>query len=415
MAAMVAGMFLTNLLPDPNGPGWPTEKDMTAPLPFPPPPPPGGTPAPKAPPAPIAGKFGPPPIALPGMLPPPPWQLQGQLPPGAWFAWDLIQLSRYIKDNFGLRSSLPLFRASIREALDSPDTRIVHRGRNGQLFWAREGTPEQSFGTLIRVDAVTRFVEMVTQMQATLSPFGARMVVALPPNAQSVDWQLFSPWSGNIPPRPSEYDLALSELKAHGITTVDLRAALRNLPWPRYLVADTHWNTRSSVAAFNAIMAGIGHPDWEVDMGQVVGPLEPTRVGDLQRHLKGGDIIKQQDFQLNFPPTVPERRFDSATFHSLHEFPGFNAFVRDYGKGGPRVLILGDSFTVTVWSNLFFNAKVSEVAWMHYSKRTLGSCDFDFNDVIRFRPQIVIVARAERFFPCFGDAWPKGLPRPDAS
>lgn len=74
--------------------------------------------------------------------------------------------------------------------------------------------------------------------------------------------------------------------------------------------------------------------------------------------------------------------------------------------------MLGDSFTATVWPRLFANAPVKEVAWMHASARVTGNCDFSFADVERYAPDLIIYARTERFFPCYGDAWPVGLPRP---
>lgn len=320
-------------------------------------------------------------------------------------------IGSFMQDNFGFRATLPVLRREMRAALASPDSRPFYAGRDGQLFWGREQTPAQSAGALVRAANVQRFVVMVGEMQRVLGPKGTRIVVALPPNAQSVEVEALPAWNEALSYPVTEYDLALAGLKAEGITTVDLRTVLKASPRPRYLLTDTHWNARSSVLAFNAVMVAAGHPDWQVNPAEVIGRSMPAARGDLLRSARMPPEVNEEDFRLAIPDKASKPRFDPTLKHS-NEHVAFKSVVRDYAPTGLRVLIMGDSFTASVWPRLFVNAPVKDVAWVHASARVTGNCDFNFDDVRRYAPDLIIFARTERFFPCYGDDWPTGLPRP---
>lgn len=325
---------------------------------------------------------------------------------GLWFR----NLGTFLGDNFGFRASLPVLRREMREVLDSPDSRPFYVGRDGQLFWGHEQTPAQSAGALLRRANIARFVDMIGEMQQILEPLGTRMVVAMPPNTQSVELEALPEWNDGLNYRVTEYELVMSGLAARGVTTVDLRKVLREAPRPRYLLTDTHWNRRSSLLAFNAVMVGAGHPDWQVDPEKVLGPLEPASRGDLLRTMRMPPEVKEENFRLTLPTPEPPMRTDPA-LGTTNPVGNFASVVYDYAPKGMRVLIMGDSFTVGMWPKLFSNAPVKEVGWMHASARPTGNCDFDFDTVKRFAPDLLIYVRSERFVPCFGADWPTGLPR----
>lgn len=323
-------------------------------------------------------------------------------------------IGSFVNDNFGFRASMPVWRRWVREEMDAQDTRPFYAGRDGQLFWGREETPEQSSGALVRRAAVDRFVAMVGEMQRVLGPMGTKIVVALPPNAQSVELEALPAWNDFLDYPTTEYQLALEGLAFEGVTTVDLRKELRHAPRPRYLMTDSHWNFRTSLLAFNAIMRGAGHPDWQVKLDEVLGPLVPAPRGDLLRAMRMPPQVKEENFELRIVDKGSAPRLDPALRHHNAHF-AFRSTVRDYAPTGPRVLIMGDSFSAFLWQRLFMNAPVSVVGWMHASRRVLGQCDFNFDDVKAFKPDLLIMARNERFFPCFRpDDWPTGLPRPHA-
>jgi hypothetical protein len=319
----------------------------------------------------------------------------------------------FVNDNFGFRASLPVLRRTLREALASPDSYPIYAGRDGQLFWGLERTPEQSSGAVVRSVEVARFVTMIGVMQRQLQPLGTKVVVALPPNAQSVELEALPAWNDLLRYPTTEYDVALAGLRAEGVSAVDLRQVLRDSPRPRYLLTDTHWNERSSLLAINAVMVAAGHANWQVNPAGVVGlPVPMGRRGDLLRAMRMPPEVKEENFKLRLKDRAGDARPDPAlTHHNTH--PAFRSVARDYAATGARVLILGDSFSAGLWPRLFVNGDVSVVGWMHASHTVTGTCDFNFDDVVRFKPDLLIYARTERFFVCPPHAWPVGLPEPD--
>ncbi|MFG1480814.1 hypothetical protein V5F53_19465 [Xanthobacter sp. V4C-4] len=346
------------------------------------------------------------------------WKVRTPLEPD----WGLVKTVQvmarnapaFLQDNFGFRATLPVLRRTLRAALDAPDSYPIYAGRDGQLFWGVERTPEQSAGAVVRASEVARFVTMIGVLQRQLAPLGTKVVVALPPNAQSVELEALPAWTDLLAYPTTEYDLALKALAAEGVRAVDLRQVLRASPRPRYLLTDTHWNARSAVLAFNAVMVAAGQPGWQVNAAEVVGPLEPMARGDLLRAMRMPPDVKEENFRIRLKDRAGDVRLDPALIHH-NTHPAFRSVARDYAPTGARVLILGDSFTAGLWQRLFVNADVSVVAWMHASHTVTGTCDFNFTDVARFKPDLLIYARTERFFICPPHAWPVGLPEPDGN
>ncbi|MGU3494892.1 alginate O-acetyltransferase AlgX-related protein [Xanthobacteraceae bacterium A53D] len=322
------------------------------------------------------------------------------------------RLTFYFGDNFGFRATLPVLRRDVREAADSPHDKNVYRGRNGNYFWAGERTPEQSTGLLVRPDAVERFVQVAAILQREVAPFGAKVVVAVPPNAQSVELEAqpyYTPGVGHR--RVTEYDLMLAGMKREGVTAVDLRKVLResDLSGSRYRAADSHWDNRATVVAFNATMAAAGHPDWHVDLKEAIGPTFRPSVSDLLVQKRVPREVVDLNYTLIFR-SEPARSTNPA-FKPIHEAPNFLPYVIKYKDEGPRVLVMGDSFTIRNWPLLFSYTPVAEAAWIGFSRMTYGHCNFDADEVKAYKPDVIIIARTERYFPCL-NTWPQNLPKP---
>lgn len=257
------------------------------------------------------------------------WSLDRKL--NLWFR----NIGSFVQDNFGFRATLPVLRRELRADLNSPDSKPFYAGRDGQLFWGRERTPSQSAGALVRAANVERFVDMIGEMQRVLAPRGTRIVVALPPNAQSVEVEALPAWNDLLDYPTTEYDLALAGLAARGVTAVDLRPVLKASPRPRYLLTDTHWNARSSILAFNAVMVAAGHPDWQVDPAAILGPLKPAARGDLLRAMRMPPEVKEEDFRLNLPGKASRPRPDPV-LRTINEHVAFRSVVRDYAPTASR-------------------------------------------------------------------------------
>ena len=124
---------------------------------------------------------------------------------------------------------------------------------------------------------------MCAILRRELARRGAKLIVAIPPNAQSIAIDDLPPWSRSKVRPPLEYDLALQELARNGIQTVDLKTSWleRADDIPLYRLTDTHWNNRAAVLAFDLLVSAAGHPKWNVDPATALGPLAQIPGGDL--------------------------------------------------------------------------------------------------------------------------------------
>lgn len=311
--------------------------------------------------------------------------------------------STYVADNFGYARSLPLLRGSVQYALGTSSNPKVFVGQRGHLYYNGDRVTAQATGSIYRRDQVRRFADMAEALQRALAP-GDRVVVLLPPNAQSVATDDLPAWwhiEG-----PLEYDLALRELRARGITAVDVKATLAAMPDANelYRRTDTHWRWKAAILAFNMTMDAIGRSEWSPDPESVLAPLAPVPAGDLARLLGLQDYLTDEDYPLRGAEAPPG--WTAIDVIRSPPFEGiFDPYAFERAGNSERVLVLGDSFTAGLWRPLLLRSGASRIGWMHHA-----ACGFDFADIVRFNPTYVILAPAERAMPCGAKRWPHGLP-----
>ena len=304
----------------------------------------------------------------------------------------------------------PLLRGLIKYELGASSSPKVYIGRNHHLFYAAEYAPDQSAGAIYRKPETFHFINMATVLKHELGRLGAKLVIAFPPNAQSVPVGDLPFWSKPHP--PLEYDLAISELRQLGITTVDLKtpmlqqeAASQNGA-SLYRLTDTHWSNAGAVLAFNLVVEGAGFAQWKVDPASALGPVSSVPSGDLARFIGIQPYLTDHDTAMAPAPENAWRKLDILRSPPYAGVFDTYAFEREATTANQRVLVLGDSFTQSFWLKLLQRIDAQRVGWMHH-----GICGFDFADVERFEPTLVILAPTERAMPCALSSWPLGLPR----
>ena len=322
----------------------------------------------------------------------------------------IATISDYLRVNTRYVALAPLLRGIIGYKLGSSLSPKVYIGRNDHLYYADEQAAAQSAGAIYRRLEVLHFVEMAAVLQRTLSRRDVKLVVAIPPNAQSIAVEDL-PWSSNKQ-WPLEYDLALTELHKRGAKVVDLKAALLALNDGNavYRKTDTHWNTLGSVLSFNLVVADAEHPEWRVDTDAVVGPVSPARGGDLARFMGMQNYWSDSAPSFILPPDTDWEKVNILRTLPYGGWAYSYAYERRRSLAKARVLMLGNSFTKDYWLPLFQHAKIDRIGWMHH-----GQCTFDFNALEQFEPTLVILAVTERLLPCSLSAWPSGLERPEAT
>jgi hypothetical protein len=146
-------------------------------------------------------------------------------------------------------------------------------------------------------------------------------------------------------------------------------------------------------------VAALGRPDWALRLEATPWREAVTTDGDLPRMAGRAPQAETVRIYAPFedgeaPPRAPLAgvRYKAA------------APYRVAGRAdGPRVLVIGDSFTETYFAPLFREHAGSYV-WLH-----LDDCAFDWRAVAQARPDYVILAPTERNARCPGGR-PLNLP-----
>lgn len=319
-------------------------------------------------------------------------------PEEQWWAKASQRLDPYINNVFGFRGAVLQAHNTYGRWLGGGDNERVMKGEDGALFIKDDWALEQSIGQILRKDAVAELADVMSELDRYMKSTGKPMVMMMPPNSQTVNSELLPAYARELKRSPTEYDLLATALKDKGVTFVDLRPILTDAKkdGPIYRQIDTHWNARGAVLAFNAAMEGAGRPNLAFNLSEVLGPTYERKDGDLLR-LMGGVEAEKPDLDYErigamasagkltpiegvMPPTKPTDPFQSKAFTTGHD--------------GPRIMVIGDSFTQGFWPGLLA-ARSSAYAWMHHR-----NCQFDRGAVERFKPDILIYAITERSLPC---------------
>ena len=318
-------------------------------------------------------------------------------PPKSGDDWLMLpkRIDAYLRDHFGLRQALIRTHKDVTRPLLGFGNASVLIGRDGRMFYLGEETVRQSAGLLIRDEGVAAATDMLQRMNEELQARGIRFLVAPPPNGPTTYQDDLPHWAQN-PGKLTEYDLILASLAAKGVPAVDLRLAVRKAraEGPVFYVHDTHWTFRGALAAYNAIADADSHPEWQIEPGFALGPMNLRKGGDLARMLGVGDGVSEYAEDL----TLPQGK------KVLHSSDPFGDFTETSDKGGPTILILGDSFTGGYLPAMVLQ-HAHRVIWMDHK-----SCAFNWSEVENYHPDEVWWMPNERFLVCKPGLKPMGLP-----
>jgi len=319
-------------------------------------------------------------------------------PEARWWEEANKRMDPYLNNTFGFRGAVLAAHRSYQRFIGAPRGLNYLRGVDGSLFYTGENAVEQSLGQIVRPDKVQAFVNWAGGFQRVLEPWNGKVVVAVAPNAQTIEFERLPDYMRRQRRQPTEYDLLNADLTKAGIAHVDLRPPLTaakaggDVYW-RY---DTHWNERGALVGFNAAMAAAGRPELEIDLDAALGAPQPKAGGDLLR-LTGAASADPPD--VSYPIKPPFAANDTLVpipdlvAARSPDFP-FAPFAFETGHAGPRIMVLGDSFTYGLWKS-FLAYRSSAFVWTHHL-----FCRSGTQVAERFKPDILIIESAERLFPC---------------
>jgi alginate O-acetyltransferase complex protein AlgJ len=315
--------------------------------------------------------------------------------PRSWHAWFELPraLDRFLGDNFGFRTQLVRAYGALRYAILVPADLRVIIGRDKWLFLNGDGTIEQATGRLHRAAAIEKFADRAVKLRDRLDAQHSRLLIAIPPNSSTINRARLPGWAATEPAM-TEYDLMMRALAARGVAAVDLRPPLMaaNSIHPTYRRTDTHWNKFGALIAYDAVVKALREPDWTIDPDRVLRGFEAAPGGDLARLLAVSTGVTDEDARIDLSSYGP-RPFRVVPIDTQNESGGD---LIDTGRGGPTVVVIGDSFTREFWND-YFSLHVGKYVWIHHEE-----CGFFISVVEAFHPDIVILAPVERQMFCSG-------------
>ena len=298
------------------------------------------------------------------------------------------QVDAYLKDHFGFRHMLIQLHKDLTRPMLGFGGSEVLIGRDGRMFYLGAEMVRQSAGLIFRDQKVADSANRLVGMRDALEKRGIAFFVVVLPSTSSVYQDDLPIWAQSHG-RKTEYDLFLQDLAERGIKTVDLRPALRKtaLEGEAYLLYDSHWTARGAIAGFNAAVEADSHPDWRIDPGKALGPLQERKGGDLARLLGEQDEVTETEEPLALPEVGKDENL------SQDVMP---AHMITTGKAGPTILVVGDSFTASFFPPMLAQ-HVGRAIWVHYNN---AGCSFDLSLVDKYHPDEVWWAPVERALIC---------------
>jgi alginate O-acetyltransferase complex protein AlgJ len=311
------------------------------------------------------------------------------------------KLDGYLGDHFGFRRAMIHAHAILTRLVLRSGSALVQIGIDGWLFYQGDDTlrqnagllmrepwvldsaetMRQSAGLLIREQRVLESAETINSIRTALARLGIRFIVASPPNSATIYPEQLPQWARNLG-RWSEYDLMLDALASRGIKAIDLRPPLRaaKASGAVYLKHDTHWSALGAVVGFNTVADAAGHSGWQLDPAVVLAPATQRNGGDLARMLGIAQDVSEQSQTLTLTD-------DSVKL-----------------LAGPAILVLGDSFTETLFEPMVV-ANGRRFAWAHHAL-----CGFDWTLIEQVHLDEVWWMPTERDFLCNAGVRPKSMP-----
>lgn len=297
---------------------------------------------------------------------------------------------KFLEKQFPMRELLIRTGASIRFALHSiADKGAIQGEDKNWLFYTGEGVFQQTTGQRLNIEAVERVVNTVDWLYQDALENGRRLVVINPPNKESIYRENLPEWAKS-PIKFNELDFLIYRLTEKGLPVIDLRPLLLAAKQygPVYWRCDTHWNSFGALVAFNAVSKQFG---LKANLSKVnsilLGYQQIDFDGDLARMSGIKSCMEQtpllaigSNFDLQIQPIAIKGDFFAQ--------PAFKLI----GKNpGPRLLIIGDSFTRESIKFLRVDQFFSEIIWIHHQSGLFN------REVLKiFNPQLVLFAPVER-------------------
>jgi hypothetical protein len=318
----------------------------------------------------------------------------------AWLAFPRAE-NAYLSDHFAFRRLLISADNELHWRLGGQiDGGEVLRGKADRLF-LRENLPIVT-GAEVRPNTVNTYSALICALHDQLAARSVPMVFAMAPSPAVIYPEDLPGWVPHG--APSEADLIFAQAKACGVKTVDLRPMLLAAKpgGSIYYHHDSHWTDKGALIAYNALVQGLGRPDWMTPPDSLHWREVPENIADLAR-MSGATDLPTETMQA--PDLTAQRQsLSEGIIDGLDDSMAHSNAISSTGHPGPTVLIIGDSYAQD-FMPAYFAPHVGRIAWIHHQ-----FCRFDWTVFDRVKPDYVIFMPADRAASCKRGARPLHMP-----
>jgi hypothetical protein len=313
------------------------------------------------------------------------------------------QSERWINDNFGLRQPLIQLNSMLRSLVGASEWRSVLIGRDGWLFYRGDQIIEQDRGleNFSETD-LSVYVSALDARRRWLERSGARMVMMVAPDKSTIYPEYMVPEMPQV--APTRLDQLAAAIAGTGVIFLDLRPVLRaaKSSGPIYYKTDSHWTSLGAYVAANELLRVL-HPIFpELDS------FPPGAWSFEFAFSAGGDLMPAFDYPWDAHERVPipVRNFpDRIRYRGSEPMPAIPKILGwSHDLDGsiavtalterPKLLVIGDSYSVALLP--FLQQAFSQVAFIAESR---DSTFEEYRFVERYRPDIVLFEKVERYLP----------------
>jgi hypothetical protein len=289
------------------------------------------------------------------------------------------RINAFLDDHFGLRDALIGLYFYFNRHLDLNKRQNALRGDDGWLFDNLSRSLEMHQGLLPFVGSEQRaWREGISKLSSSCD---APSVVMISPNKHTVYPEHLSRYPRKLS-MPTRRELLMAALAAEGVAVADPLPSLLNAKADRqvYFKTDTHWTSYGgylgSIALVNTLR-GRGLDVAAAASERMVEGTDASFVGDLPALLGETSMTFETApiWAVRDPaPALGETRLAS------YDWGGFPARVIRTDVAGPRLLLIGDSFSDYMLP--FLRESFSTITLVHHRRGEKflegdSKCDFD--------------------------------------
>lgn len=293
------------------------------------------------------------------------------------------EFDAWLTDHFTGRRQFINANSTVMEQLFHTGSDQVIVGEDGFLFYSQ--TVADYCGESVLTDEeIGAIADSLKEMSDTAAGFGAKLIVAVAPNKNTVYGDYMPPAYRAVSENDkgkSNMDLLYEALAARDVLFADLRQTLANAENQTYHKRDTHWNGAGALVAYNTILDKLELPHKDFSAYPMIRTSDFS--GDLDEMLYPGAAKTDDNY-------MPEYDFSGAYIYTSAGNSVMDMTITTRSGGEGSLLVFRDSFGSALIP--YFSASFRDVRYER-------AMPYRINLLARYPADAVIIEIAERNIP----------------